>query len=216
MYHMFAPSQLLVLSLLLARALLHLSLCFLLQFLRWRFPAPTATPPLTEADPSLSAPLVDSGDDEPNIDDAPPVEAGISYTHEEAKSSTLRLLSSTLRHSWWRAGGRTPLMTAAATASQPWVSLLLHHHADVTATDEDGHTALHFAVCAPSTDDEPASNAVQVVKTLLSRGAAKNAVSAFGLTPLDMAQALNRAEVAHLLRNHKSQPSLLKAFVGAK
>jgi len=85
----------------------------------------------------------------------------------------------------------------------------------VSATDEDGHTPLHFAACALSTEDGATSNAAQVVKTLLSRGASKNAVSSYGLTPLDMAQALNSAEVVQILRSHKGQPSLLKAFVGA-
>jgi hypothetical protein len=160
-------------------------------------PQPAVPAPLEIDDEPDAADAGDDDDDEPNIDDAPPVEAGVAHTHEESRAPTRARLAPTLLHAWRRAAGRTPLMSAAAAGDAPLVALLLRYGASAALVDGDGHAALHFAALAPQGGS---SNAQEVVKALLSGGAAKGALSFDGLTPRDVAEALNRGELVPLLR----------------
>jgi ankyrin repeat protein len=69
----------------------------------------------------------------------------------------------------------SPLFVAVSLGDAEMVNILLDAHANIREKDQDGLTALHWAVLA----DHP-----EVVKTLAAHGAELNPVDRFGYTPL--------------------------------
>lgn len=102
---------------------------------------------------------------------------------------------------WVRAGadvqargpkGATPLMLAAKWPAI--VRLLLSAGADVHAIDQDGHTALAYAIILQSWVKP--SRQLEALRTMLAAGADVNVRDREGITPLGHAQrALRRAEL---------------------
>ena len=87
--------------------------------------------------------------------------------------------------------GPTPLHIAA---NKQIAQLLLDHHADLTATDKDGATPLHWAAGGGKTE---------VMKLLLAKNAKVDAHAKNGATPLFLAAANGQtAAVKLLLENH--------------
>ena len=75
--------------------------------------------------------------------------------------------------------GTTVLHIAAERGYTAVIGLLLDNGFDITATDDSGYTALHFACCRPD-------NRTNVAKLLLSRGADPLTKCKSGSTPLHM------------------------------
>ena len=94
-------------------------------------------------------------------------------------------------------GHATALMTAARAGEEPMVALLLSRGADVRTTDEQGQTALHFALFKPSVRRHG-----PVLARLLAAGADPNAADGRGQRPL------------HLALGH-AHPALIEALVAA-
>jgi ankyrin repeat protein len=79
------------------------------------------------------------------------------------------------------------------------VPVLLTHHADVNARDQDHWTPLHFA----SWYGHP-----RVARLLLEQGAVVNSKTKFGVTPLSLLSEKNgNLEVAQLLLEHGADPN---------
>ncbi len=88
--------------------------------------------------------------------------------------------------------GRTLLMNACLKNNETTVINLLQNNADVTIKDNDGWTALMYAVRY--------NNTVSIIKHLLDAGADKNVKNNFGITPLDAAAGFcNNPEIFNLL-----------------
>ena len=85
------------------------------------------------------------------------------------------------------ANGETPLMMAALRGSIEWTTRLLERGAQL---NRSGWTALHYAATGPGTP---------VVEMLLARGAAIEAASPNGTTPLMMAARYGPEETVSLL-----------------
>ncbi len=66
-------------------------------------------------------------------------------------------------------------MLASRAGQTPIVTTLLSHHASVTAADNDGNTALHYA---------SAYGQLKVIRTLLYAGASPVARNAYSWTPI--------------------------------
>jgi len=92
-----------------------------------------------------------------------------------------------------RAGGMTPLHIVASDGNTELLKLLLTHHADVNAKNNDGWTPLHSAASSGKKDS---------VQLLLAGKADVNANSSSGETPLWQAAQGGHTEVAELLLAH--------------
>lgn len=89
----------------------------------------------------------------------------------------------------------TPLYLAAQSGQRDIVTLLLQRRAEINASDDSAGTALHGAAGA---GHRP------IVELLLASGADANARTRLGFTPLDLAEAMERLDVAQLLREHQA------------
>ncbi len=96
--------------------------------------------------------------------------------------------------------GRTPLMLAAKAGNLEMIENLLYSGAQIDSIDEDGWTALMYAVRFQGNID--------VVKTLLLYGASYKAKNAYGLTPLLLATGFStNSEIVSLLLDYYSPTS---------
>src|SRR5437870_27830 len=91
-----------------------------------------------------------------------------------------------------------PLADAAEKADWPRVRALLHDHADATAAQTDGMTALHWAAYH---DDAGAA------KLLLAAGASAKAENRYGVTPLSPACTNGNAGLVRLLLAAGADPN---------
>jgi hypothetical protein len=89
--------------------------------------------------------------------------------------------------------GSTPLQSAAYWDKKDILELLLKAGANVNQADNDGDTALYWAVINVSND---------AIKLLLAAGADINAQNNRGFTPLSKAAYEGRQDIAALLRKH--------------
>jgi uncharacterized protein len=83
-----------------------------------------------------------------------------------------------------------PLADAAERADWPRVRALLGEHADASAAQVDGTTALHWAAY----HDQPA-----IAKLLIAAGAGAKAENRYGVTPLSLACANGSEEIVRML-----------------
>lgn len=88
------------------------------------------------------------------------------------------------------AGADARLLDAARRADVPAVRALLREKADLTATEPDGTTALHWAV---------RKNNLDVTRLLLRAGARVDATTRYGVSPLSLASLNGSAVVAEAL-----------------
>ncbi|CAI9089161.1 OLC1v1023672C1 [Oldenlandia corymbosa var. corymbosa] len=95
------------------------------------------------------------------------------------------------------AKGDTPLLHAVAGKHQPTVMYLINSGADITKSDVDGCTPLHYAVEVGSTE---------LVKLLISKGADFSASSNAG-TPVHIAADCGRVEILKYLLELKADPN---------
>ena len=113
------------------------------------------------------------------------VSAGDIEAATSALAADASLVDVQEEHGW------TPLHNAAALPDAEkrasLADLLLSHRADVSRTDNDGYTPLHWAA---------ACGAAELVTRLLSAGAPITARSNAGETPLHRASRLGRVDVA--------------------
>lgn len=113
-----------------------------------------------------------------------------------------------------KAGGGTPLMSAAMRRQADLMQLLLTSGADVNARTDQGGTALAFVF---KVDTGPAGiqlmpgeeSFLAAAKMLLTAGADPNASDAFGQTPLIRAAVLNQANVCRALLEAGADPMLV-------
>jgi ankyrin repeat protein len=104
--------------------------------------------------------------------------------------------------------GCTPLLIAAGRGDVDVVRLLLGRGADIEASDEQGNTALHYALI-PSSNEE-------VVEVLLDWGADASKTGFMGATPLMMALGQGQTgAVKRLLRSVGRQGLNAQADNGA-
>lgn len=100
--------------------------------------------------------------------------------------------------------GWMPLHAAVSSGAVETATLLLEHGADVTLPVEDEQfTPLHLAIMPFTRTPSEEMESLAVVRLLLDWGAPVNAVTKnFGATPLDIAEAVERPNVARALRAH--------------
>lgn len=87
-----------------------------------------------------------------------------------------------------RRNGDTQLMAAVRVNSLRAVELLIEAGADVTATNDQGDTALHIAASLPE-------GAPPIIDLLLDHGASLEVENADGITPVDVAQTFEHPRV---------------------
>eukprot|EP00397_Hematodinium_sp_SG-2012_P009081 GEMP01009155.1.p1 GENE.GEMP01009155.1~~GEMP01009155.1.p1 ORF type:complete len:651 (+),score=146.15 GEMP01009155.1:143-2095(+) len=98
--------------------------------------------------------------------------------------------------------GRTPLLFAADEGYSDVCRVLLEQKADVTATDSDGFTALHWA-CAPNVTEQGGDeDHLGTIKILLDHRADIEAQGTDGKTPLQYAQEEGHTAVLKLLETN--------------
>lgn len=85
--------------------------------------------------------------------------------------------------------GETLLMTCVHSSIA--VDMLIKYRADVSLKDNDGNTALHYAVSYWNND--------YVIKALIDAGAPVDAMDDTGFTPLMMVSSSNNYQIARLL-----------------
>lgn len=83
-------------------------------------------------------------------------------------------------------GGATPLMFACESGKIEYVEYLVANGANVSAKDDSGWTALHYAAGSPI--QYPEDRAERIIKLLVERGADINAKSQERTSPLDEAK----------------------------
>ena len=94
----------------------------------------------------------------------------------------------------------TPLHIASGGGQLTTVQVLLTHHADVNASDEDGWTPLHFASCFGH---------IKIAQLLLEHGADVNSKTSSSSTPLHcLSEKEGNLEVAQALLEHGADPSI--------
>jgi hypothetical protein len=94
----------------------------------------------------------------------------------------------------------TPLHIASGGGRLTMVQVLLTHHADVNASDEDGWTPLHFASCF---------GLLKIAQLLLEHGADVNSKTCSSDTPLHfLSEKEGNLEVAQALLEHGADPSI--------
>ncbi|KAL7621531.1 hypothetical protein AAE478_008856 [Parahypoxylon ruwenzoriense] len=92
--------------------------------------------------------------------------------------------------------GRTPLLWAATNGNVDLARILLESHADVTASNNRGRTALHLAA---ESNPNPKEQREDMVELLLEHGADPGAASDGGWTPLHNAAQCGYAPIVTLL-----------------
>ena len=114
------------------------------------------------------------------------------------------------------ASGNTPLHCAIGYVELGVVEELLEHGADVNASDNNGTTPLHILAAGIPPNPPPLPRSVQLPATglqgihlmiaelLLARGAAVNARTGFGWTPLETAEKANTPYMVELLHEHET------------
>ena len=95
----------------------------------------------------------------------------------------------------------TPLMWAVSLRRPKTIEVLLAHGATVSATGNDGQTALHFAIEIRLPQ--------RTVQQLLTHGGDPNLADRYGITPLMLAQRAHRPDYISLLKRYGAKESKL-------
>ncbi|SFJ75113.1 ankyrin repeat domain-containing protein [Thermoflavimicrobium dichotomicum] len=95
--------------------------------------------------------------------------------------------------------GKTPLMVHTLHNRQEMIQYLIQQGADLNAQDEDGNTALHYAI---------SKRAKQIAEILLKAGANPNIQNEKGETPLYIAVSANNKELVDLLLFYGADPKI--------
>lgn len=142
----------------------------------------------------------------PDLINATQREGGRAPLHDAAARGQLAVATFLLDHgarvnvSAEQDPGASPLHLASVAGHKAMVELLLQRGADIERTDRRGQTALHAA---------SAKGFVSIVELLLARGATINALGKQGTgTPLALAAAFDRLDVARLLLSKGADPNL--------
>ena len=102
--------------------------------------------------------------------------------------------------------GKTPLFDAVENGKSDVVNLILEDiHPDLSNKTNDGNTYLHAAVQGGLKD---------FALKCIDFGIDVNAANAFGLTPLDIAEKLGKAEMIDLLKQHGAESHFIKDLTG--
>jgi ankyrin repeat protein len=97
--------------------------------------------------------------------------------------------------------GETALIWAVKNGESIYIRLLLNHDADVTLADCTGQTALHYAAAQGEN--------IQILETLMVRGADPNVQDSNGDTPLHAAAGAGRPDSIQTLLESQADPSIL-------
>jgi ankyrin repeat protein len=99
----------------------------------------------------------------------------------------------------------TPLMVAAGEGHRAVVDLLIESGADLNATNSIGQTPLHFAAASFWATREAES--LEILRSLVARGASVTSKDHQGRQPLDMALSKGYKETAQLLNKFATSDS---------
>ena len=95
-------------------------------------------------------------------------------------------------------GYSVQLLSAIESGDMDWITVTLHFGADTTYIDDDGNTAMHKAVAMA--DPEIAE---LVLELILDKGGDPNLKNKEGKTPIDIADSLNRWDLALKMAGYK-------------
>lgn len=101
--------------------------------------------------------------------------------------------------------GSTILMKAAWHGNVDLVRLLIKNGANLNTRDEDGLTALHYAVWAGHAEDKADAPAITIARMLLKAGADTRIKSNKNRDALELAEFLIRPAMHELLKEHDSR-----------
>lgn len=125
-----------------------------------------------------------------NVDDADEAQTPLSWYASKDDDKSLAIVRLLLKNgasvNYGNSTGVTPLMQACHDGSEETAALLLKYNANVEAKDNDGRTAIFYAVTrhvSPSDD---------FVKMLYKAGADLDAVNKFGHTPLTVTWSIQK------------------------